>query len=371
MSSKVYMIDLRARSHKDNKMVKLQKLFDAVNMGDCIQAKDLTAVKIHFGEVGSDAFIQPIFVRPIVDKIKEAGGNPFVTDTNTLYAGMRHNAVDHLNTAAAHGFVPSVVGAPVLIADGLRGDNYNLVEINQKHFKEVKIAGDIERANSMIVMSHFKGHELAGFGGAIKNLAMGCATSLGKKDQHTTRPFVIEKKCVSCGRCLEICPVEAITYVDNKAHIDQSVCIGCGDCLAVCQVKAVALDWTTEVSEFMERMTEYALGAVQNKKGKVGFINFLIRISPDCDCCAWSDAPIVQDIGILASDDPVALDQACLDLVNAQKPLPETRLTKGNAPDHEYGEFFKTIHPNTFGSIQLDYGEKIGLGTKAYDLIKL
>lgn len=371
MSSKVYMIDLSARSHKENKMAKLQKLFDAVGMGDCIKEKDLTAVKIHFGEVGSDAFIQPIFVKPIVDKVKEAGGNPFLTDTNTLYAGMRHNAVDHLNTAAAHGFVPSVVGAPVVIADGLRGDNYNNVEINQKHFKEVKIAGDIERANSMIVMSHFKGHEMAGFGGAVKNLAMGCAPSLGKKDQHSTRPFVKAKHCVTCGRCHEICPVEAISYVDEKAFIDQDVCIGCGDCLAVCPTKAVVLNWKTELVDFMERMTEYALGAVKNKTGRVAYINFLMRVTPDCDCCAWSDAPLVKDIGILASDDPVAIDQACKDLVNAQRPLPETRLTKEHGSDHEYGDIFKAVHPHTLGDIQLDYGQEIGLGSKDYELIKL
>lgn len=371
MASKVYMIDLGARSHKENKMVKLQKLFDAVGMAHCIKDKDLTAVKIHFGEVGSDAFIQPIFVRPIVEKVKASGGNPFVTDTNTLYAGMRHNAVDHLNTAAAHGFVPSVVGAPVIIADGLRGDNYVNVDISQKHFDKVKIAGDIERAQSMIVMSHFKGHEMAGFGGAIKNLAMGCAPSLGKKDQHSTRPFIKAKHCIACGRCLEICPVEAISYKETKAHIDQSTCIGCGDCMAVCPVKAVALDWGTELMDFMEKMTEYALGAVQNKKGRVAYINFLMRISPDCDCCSWSDAPLVQDIGILASTDPVAIDKACLDLVNAQRPLPGTRLTKKLGPEHEYGDVFKAVHPNTMGHVQLDYGEEIGLGSKDYELVKL
>jgi len=121
----------------------------------------------------------------------------------------------------------------------------------------------------------------------------------------------------------------------------------------------------------MERMTEYALGAVENKKGRVAYINFLMRISPDCDCCSWSDAPLVQDIGILASDDPVAIDQACLDLVNAQRPLPGTRLTKEHGPDHEYGDVFKAIHPNTKGNIQLEYGEEIGLGSRKYELIRL
>ncbi|THB71059.1 MAG: DUF362 domain-containing protein [Desulfovibrio sp.] len=364
MPSTVYFANLRARTVQDNKTNKVLRLFDAADLGNVLGENDLTAIKLHFGQPGSDCFIRPVFVRAVVDRIREHQAEPFLTDTNTLYAGGRHNGVLHYQVAMAHGFAYAVVNAPVIIADGLRDESVASVDVNLKRFKQVKIAGAIDRADSMIVMSHFKGHELAGFGGAIKNLAMGCAPPIGKREQHNVRFIVNEETCIACGECEAICPEGAAT-VEDKASISNDLCIGCGECYIHCPEKAVQLDWRTDVPEFMERMTEYAYGAVKNKLGKVGYINFLMDVTPDCDCLGWSDAPIVRDIGILASTDPVALDQASLDLVNQQAGLDGTHLgcNLGCGEDK-----FSGLWSHTRGSIQLSYGEEIGLGSREYTL---
>lgn len=372
--SKVYFVNLRAKNAKENKISKLKILFDKVGMKNLINEGELTAVKIHFGEKGGDGFINPIFVKPIIDKIREAGGNPFLTDTNTLYSGSRFNAVDHMNTAIEHGFAPAVVGAPVIIADGLRSENYREIEINKKHFKHTKIAGDIVDADSMIVMSHFKGHEMAGFGGSIKNLAMGCAPAEGKKEQHALKPFVVSEKCIGCGACYKVCPQSAITMENDKSVIDKSKCIGCGECKTVCQPKAISFDWETDLHEFIEKLVEYAYGSVANKKNKVGYINFLMNITPHCDCVPWSDAPIVPDIGILASNDPVALDKASLDLVNKQIALSNTLLEENHKHDNECTcrqGHFNNLWKGTHGDHQITYGDEIGLGNSEYELIEI
>lgn len=370
MASKVYFTDFRARGPKESKILKIQRIFDAAGFASLIKPGALTAVKLHFGEIGNDGYVSPVFVRQVVDKIKEAKGNPFLTDTNTLYTGKRANGVDHITTAVLHGFDYAVAGAPVIIADGLKGSDETLVEVNQKHFKKVRIAGAIADADSMIVLSHFKGHEMAGFGGTVKNLAMGCATPRGKQDQHATRPQVNPKKCVGCGLCVEICPTKTISMTnEKKAIVNQKNCIGCGECMSHCQVKAFVLNWDTELKEFTERMVEYALGAVAGKQERTGYMTFLMNVTPDCDCSPWSDAPIVADIGILASNDPVALDQACLDLVNDAVANHHSRL--GEAADPGCKDKFKAMHTHSFGTVQLSYGEEIGLGSREYELIKL
>lgn len=366
--SKVYFANLRSRGVHQNKISKIQKLFDAAGFNNFISENDLTAIKLHFGERGNDGFINPIFVRQVVDKIRVNCGKPFITDTNTLYIGERHNAVDHLTVAIEHGFDFAVVGAPLIISDGLKSTNIHEVEINQKHFKNVKIAGDIYHADSMIVMSHFKGHEMAGFGGAVKNLAMGCAPAAGKRDQHSPRPNVMIEKCAGCGQCITVCPAQCIEVNDRKATIDNQKCIGCCDCIARCGVHAIEINWETEIVPFMEKMTEYALGATVDKETKIGYINFLTNITPDCDCFPFSDAPIVPDIGFLASTDPVALDKASFDLVNAQIAHKNTKL----CCNHEAGEDkFKGLRSNTEGYIQISYGEEIGLGSTDYELIEI
>lgn len=368
MKSQVYFVNLRARNSKQNKISKVRQLYEAAGFDDLILKNDLTAVKLHFGERGNDSYINPVFVRQVVDKLKEKGSKPFLTDTNTLYSGSRHNAVDHLVTALEHGFGFSVTGAPLVIADGLRGGNIIEVAIDKKHFQKVKLAQDIVSASSMIVMSHFKGHEMAGFGGAIKNIAMGGAPAAGKKEQHSVSILVNQEKCIGCSKCAPVCPEAAITVMDKKALIAPEKCIGCGECMTVCPVKAIGMNWESEATSFMEKMTEYAYGVAQSFQGKIGYLNFLTNITPDCDCVPWSDAPIVPDIGFLASTDPVAIDQASYDLVNKQIGLTASLLSKGHAAGEDK---FHHLHPGTEGLIQLEYGEEIGLGNRAYTLIEL
>ncbi len=368
MAADVFFVDIRSRSFRENSVSKVKRLFDAAGLGKLIRPRDLTAVKVHFGERGNHTHIPPVFVRAVVDKVKEAGGKPFLTDTGTLYTGGRKNAVDHIVTAVEHGFAFSVVGAPIIIADGLKGDAVVEVPIAGKRFSSVKIARDIVSAGSMMVVSHFKGHELAGFGGAVKNLAMGCAPAAGKKEQHSARFFVNEEKCVGCGDCVAVCPVGAARVKDEKSRIEKDICIGCGECVGACPEKAIDLDWATDIAPFMERMTEYALGAAAAKKGRAGYINFVLSVTPDCDCIPWSDAPIVPDVGILASLDPLALDKACADLVNQKAGVKGSHLSAAFEPGEDK---FKGLWSHTRADVLFSHGEAIGLGTTDYKLVTI
>ncbi|NYT02672.1 MAG: DUF362 domain-containing protein, partial [Methanosarcinales archaeon] len=334
MAVPVYFANLRSRNERETKQIKIQKLFDSA-FGGVVQSGDLTALKLHFGEIGNDTYLSPLFVRTVVERVRSLGSRPFVTDTNTLYGGGRANSVDHINTAVSHGFAYAVLGAPIIIADGLRSNNYVDVPIDKNHFQSVKIAGDIHQADSMIVLSHFKGHLLSGFGGAIKNLGMGCAPAEGKAEQHSTRPLIYKERCQGCGRCVEACSHSAISLVDKVATIDLERCLGCGECLRICRQQAIDFDWMVQVPPFLERMAEYAWGAVADKKDRVGYMTFLMNITPDCDCIPWSDAPMVPDIGILASRDPVAIDRAAYDLVNAQQGFKNSFLKSHHAPGQD------------------------------------
>lgn len=368
MQSVVYFASLRARSYKENKQNKIQRLFEAAGFDKLMRKGDLVAVKLHFGERGNDSYVNPIFVRPIADKIRDLGAKPFLTDTNTLYGGSRANAVDHLQTAYEHGFCRTVAGAPVIIADGLCSDYHQDVVIDKKHFSKVKIAGEVAKANSMMVITHFKSHLPAGFGGAIKNLGMGCACAAGKSEQHSAKPIFNAELCSGCRACQENCPNLAITVEKKIKAVNYEVCTGCGKCLRVCPTHALDFDWFVEVSPFMERIAEYAFGAIAGKENRVGFFNFLLNITPDCDCVPWSDAPIVPDIGILASLDPVAIDQASYDLVNSQMGLANSLLQQNREPGKDK---FLGVWKNTLGNIQVDYGAEIGLGNKDYRLIEI
>ncbi|MEW6608315.1 MAG: DUF362 domain-containing protein [bacterium] len=352
-----------------NPLQKLERLLDQSKIESIIIKNDLVAIKSHFGEKGNTTFIGPLYFRTIVKKIKKVGGRPFLTDTNTLYLGSRGEAISHLQTAIENGFVHSVVDASVIIADGLRGNTMKEVEINQKHFVKVNIGAEIYYADSIVSISHFKCHELMGFGGTLKNLGMGCASRMGKLSMHSkVTPSIISEKCIACGNCVKWCPANAISISHKSAVIDEKKCIGCGECIASCLQASIKIEWNESMSNLQEKMVEYVYGTLNNKKGKALFVNFLTQINPLCDCNAYSGTPIVDDIGILVSKDPVAIDQASVDLVNQQEGRKNSALTSNYGSGEDK---FRGVYPNIDWSVQIKYAEKIGLGTKKYKLIKL
>jgi len=366
--SKVYFTDLRTRSGT-SLFRKLGHLFDQAGFGRIIEEKGLTGIKLHFGERGGSAFIRPIFLRPIVEKVKEAGGKPFLVDTNTLYTGSRSNSCDHLLLAEEHGFTPAVTGAPLLIADGLRGQSFQEVEVNLNHIKRAYIASDITHCDSLIGVAHFKLHLGAGFGGAIKNIGMGCASIAGKLAQHSNvRPWVKLKLCTGCRRCLDHCLPQAIELREGKAFIIEEKCTGCGECISICPTRAVKVRWDAAAKDLQERMVEYHLAVTKQKEGRMGYINFLLDITPNCDCFDHSDAPLVPDIGILASQDPVAIDQASVDLFNQSQGLPNSALGGSFRPGEDK---IGAIYPEIDYQVQLAYGEKMGLGRRKYELVRV
>jgi uncharacterized Fe-S center protein len=377
MKSRVHFSDLKAESKK-TLFDKLDMLLDRTDLKGKIGEKDLVAIKLHFGEKGNTAYVRPIFLRKVVDRVREFKGKPFLTDTNTLYIGTRSEAVSHLTTAYQHGFSEPAVNAPVLIADGLRGNSAVNVKIDKPIFKTVSVAHAIHMADALICVTHFKGHELSGFGGALKNLGMGCASRQGKLSQHSNiSPKVKEKACTGCKNCLPWCPSEAISMMppeseDKSKHpvarIDSNKCIGCGECILTCPAGVIQIQWNEAIPIFQKKMVEYAYGAIHKKKGKVLYLNFLTQISPACDCYGFSDASIVKDIGVLASEDPVAIDQASVDLVNNEEGNRGSKLSKNWKAGEDK---FRDLYPEVDWNIQLAYAEEIGLGTREYELIKI
>ncbi len=367
-ASKVYFSDLRT-SFKENIFLKLNRLLDAAGMDDVVAERNLVAIKLHFGEKGNCAFIRPNFLRTIVDRVHGLKARPFLTDANTLYAGTRGNSVSHLHTAVLNGFAYSVVGAPVIIADGIRGASYKAVDIDQAFVRTAYIARDIAEADALISVAHFKGHELTGFGGTLKNLGMGCASRKGKMVQHSDlSPKVKKKKCVGCGDCVRHCASKAISLKKEKASINAERCVGCGECILICPNGAIDVNWSKDVPLLHKKMTEYALAVLKGKEKKSFFINFLTDISPACDCYGHSDVPIVQDVGIVASRDPIAIDQASADLVNQQTGAAASCLKEGFKPGEDK---FRAVYPKIDWTIQLDHGEHIGLGSRKYELITI
>ncbi|MBI3584056.1 MAG: DUF362 domain-containing protein [Nitrospinae bacterium] len=371
MKSKVFFTDLRV-TPQQNIFKKLDKLLVKSEFNNIIEKGDLTAIKLHFGERGNTSYVKPIYLRRIVDKVKSLGGMPFLTDTNTLYVGNRKESVTHIETAIGNGFDYSVVNAPIIIADGLRGKSYEMVRIDKKWYKEVDIASEIHNADSLIAVTHFKCHELSGIGGVIKNIGMGCATLKGKLNQHSSvKPFVVVDKCTGCMRCIPWCPVEgAIVKIENnkKVKIVSEICIGCGECILPCRDGAIKIKWDADTGSMQEKMVEHVYAALQKKKDKYIFISFLTQISPACDCYPASDTPVVEDIGILISKDPVAIDQASADLVNNQSGNRNSKLTCNFEPGEDK---FRGVYPEIDWTVQLKYGEEIGLGSREYEIIKL
>jgi uncharacterized Fe-S center protein len=380
MAKQVYYIDLRANNR--SLLDRIQSLVETAGIKKIIKKRALTAIKIHFGERGNTAFIRPLLIRPIVDAVTEAGGKPFLTDANTLYVGSRGNAVDHLSTALLNGFAPSVVGAPLIITDGLDGRDEIAIPIGLKRCPEAYIGSALVKSDALISVAHFKLHEAAGFGGAIKNVGMGAASRRGKMAQHSeVAPDVIIKKCIGCATCLEQCAHGAISLVDRPAdaprgksqatkmaQIDQKLCVGCAGCVHTCPQGAIGINWEKDLPRFMERMVEYTVGALKGKEFHSLFINFLTQVSPACDCYPFSDAPIVPDVGIVASTDIVAVDQACMDLLNAQPALASSCIK--DSPFASYDKV-KAVYPHIDWQHQLAYAEEVGLGSRSYELIKL
>ncbi len=368
MPSSVYVAGLRT-GNRENLFAKLARLIDLAGIQGIVARGDLVALKVHFGEKGGHAYIRPTFLRTIVDRVKELKARPFLTDSCTLYPGERKEAVSALACGIENGFAYAVVGAPLLICDGLRGHNSRRVPIPGEILQDVDIALGILEADALICVSHFKCHELTGFGGALKNLGMGCSSRTGKLEQHSNvAPKVAEEFCTACAACFKACAHDAIAFIEGKARIDPARCTGCGRCITVCEDKAIRIQWNEGPPLVMKKMAEYATGAVHGKTGKTLFINFVTQISPSCDCYGHSDAPIVADQGILVSTDPVALDQACADLVNAAPGLPDTALLTGWEPG---GDKFRGVHPKIDWEIQLAHAEKLGLGSRHYQLVKL
>ncbi|MFD3158486.1 DUF362 domain-containing protein [Haloimpatiens sp. FM7330] len=364
--SKVYFMNLRTKPgrnliHKFNSLL-IQSGIKKIDFKD-----KFTAIKIHFGEPGNLAYIRPNYAAQVVNLIKELGGRPFLTDANTLYSGKRANALDHLQTAYQHGFNPLTVGCHIVIADGIKGTSYREIEINKKHCSKAKIGTAIADADIVISMNHFKGHDMTGFGGALKNLGMGCGSRGGKMEMHSaSKPWIKKVNCVSCGQCISHCPVNAISFDENKkADIDYDKCIGCGQCVAVCRHDASLVKWDEAADIANEKIAEYAYAVVNNKPNF--HINFIMNVSPNCDCWAYNDVPIVPDIGIAASFDPVALDMASVDLVN------KTPIAKGCELDekhiHECDDKFNSLYINTNWKCGIEHAEKIGLGNKNYELV--
>lgn len=349
MNSKVYYLPFSS--------IKLYgELLKCVEWDNFVKNGDFVAIKLHFGEEGNKGFVKPEFVRPIVKLIKDRSGRPFLTDANTIYVGKRADAVSHLQIAQAHGFSIGNCGAPVIIADGLRGNSGIEIAINQRHFKSVSIARDIHFSDCLIAISHFKGHELAGFGGAIKNIGMGSATRKGKYSIHDSIiPQIKRDLCVGCSTCIKWCPSKAITLKNEKAVIDSSLCVGCGECILSCPEKAIKIPWDESARNVQEKIVEYFYGAVKGKKDKLYFFNFVNFVTAICDCYRTRSQPLIPDVGIFASKDPVAIDQASVDLANR---------VGGK-------DIFREAWPDIDWNIQLEYAENIGLGTRRYQLIEI
>jgi hypothetical protein len=368
MAERVYFADMRT-GMRENLHTKLERLTEKAGLASIIRSGELVAIKMHFGEKGGHAYIRPTFVRRIVDQVKKLGGKPFLTDSSTLYPGERKEAVSALTCAIENGFAYAVVNAPLIMSDGLRGHSSRRIAVPGEILTEVDIGLEIIEANALIVLSHFKCHELTGFGGAIKNLAMGCSSREGKLQQHSTvAPAISEQLCTTCGACLKACAHEAIDLGSGKAVLDASRCVGCGRCITACEPRAIRIQWNEESTLVMKKMAEYALGALAGKDKQRLFVNFITQVSPSCDCYGHSDAAIIPDLGILASTNPVALDQACADLVNQARGLPNTAMQTGHEPGCDK---FRGVHPQIDWEVQLQHGEKVGLGKRAYELVRL
>lgn len=323
----------------------------SIGAANHVKERDFTAIKMHFGEKGNKGFVKPEFARELVKLVKSRNAYPFLTDASTIYVGHRADALHHTWVAAEHGFTLGKCSCPIIIADGLRGNAGVDVEVNLKHFKKVQIANAVYYADSYLFLSHFKGHEISGFGGTLKNVGMGCATRAGKYAMHDkVHPEVEIEKCIGCGECVKWCGSNSLKLDNDKIAFHPDKCTGCGECILSCPHDVFHIPWDETVSTVQEKIVEYAYGVL---KSKTHFsINFLTHITKFCDCYPDKGNSLIGDIGVLAGSDPVALDQASADLVNK----------------NYGGDFFKYIFPAIDWQVQLAYAEQLGLGKREYVL---
>jgi uncharacterized Fe-S center protein len=356
MKSQVHFIPAAGREPAEALAGKAKKAYLATGFNDRIAEGDFAALKIHFGEVGNTGYIKPAWLTGLTWEIRQKTKHAFLTDSNTLYVGNRSNSIDHLRLAWSHGFTPEGTGLPVIIADGLIGRDKQEPRSVQARTASSKIASAILDADVLIGLTHVTGHVQTGLGAAIKNIGMGCASRAGKLDQHSvTHPRVNAKQCRNCSVCMSFCPEAAIVQAEGHVVIEPAKCIGCGECLVVCKFGAIKMKWDEDSLRLQEKMAEYAHRVLSHFKDKAVFVSFLIQVTKDCDCMAKNQKPIADDIGILASLDPVAIDQATADLLVAQ----------GRGRDPLRAGY------DIDWSGQLAHGEAIGLGKRAYTLVEI
>lgn len=370
-TSKVYFTDFRCKVD-EGPAHKLSRLIDKAGLGEIDMDGKFVAIKMHFGELGNMSYLRPNYAKAIVDYVKARGGKPFLTDCNTMYPGFRKNAIEHLYCAWENGFTPLTVGCPVIIGDGLKGtDDIAVPVVGGEYVKEARIGHAIMDADIFISLAHFKGHELTGFGGAIKNIGMGCGSRAGKQEQHCNGKAQIDsEKCRGCKRCLRECANNGLQFDEatKKMTVTEN-CVGCGRCLGACNFDAIDFARRGANADLNRRMAEYAKAVVY---GRPSFhVNIVVDVSPNCDCHSGNDAPMLPDIGMFASFDPLAVDQACADACLAQEPLPNTQLTEQMAKDDfcDHHDHFENVTPNAEYKTCLEHAEKIGLGSRKYELI--
>lgn len=362
--STVYFTNLRTQPDK-NLLQKLTLLVKKAGMTKMDFKDKYVAIKIHFGEPGNLAYIRPNYAAVIVKMVQDLGGKPFLTDSNTLYHGRRNNAVDHLQAAAENGFNRISCGCDVIIADGLTGGDEADIPLDMTYVKSAKIGTAIAEADIVISLNHFKGHEMTGFGGAIKNLGMGSGSRSGKLEMHSaSKPKIEEENCVACRVCVKNCAQEAIVINERgKAQIDYEKCVGCGQCVAVCRYNAAQVVWDEAADTAGMKIAEYAYAVCKDKP--TFHINFIMNVSPNCDCWSSNDVAIVPDLGIAASFDPVALDRASVDMVNQAAVMAGSELSERG---YQEGDKFNFIHDKAPWQVTLQHAEEIGLGTQDYKL---
>ncbi|WP_308615407.1 DUF362 domain-containing protein [uncultured Enorma sp.] len=390
--AQVYFTNFRSYGH-ESQLDKLKRLIRRAGIDQIDFENKFVAIKIHFGELGNLSFLRPNYARAVADVVKELGGKPFLTDCNTLYVGSRKNALEHIDCAYQNGFTPYATGCHVIIADGLKGTDEALVPVkNGEYVKEAKIGQALMDADIVISLTHFKGHEQAGFGGCMKNLGMGGGSRAGKMEQHAAgKPDVAAEKCIGCHACERICAHGAVSFEDTRerelpngqtrtvhvAKIDHGRCVGCGRCIGACNQDAIAPGYDAAVDVLNCKIAEYTQAVVQDRPNF--HISIAMDISPNCDCHPENDTPIVPDLGMFASFDPVAIDQAAIDMALAQPALPNTELTDmrakleaaGGIPEHCQHDHFNMTHPDTNWRSCIEHAEKIGLGTSDYELIEV